>query len=62
MVIKNKGEVNKKMTLCVGFNFAQSFLYIKLIFSRSYLAVGEPVGKVCPVDCEITEKNKHLRT
>ena len=50
------------MTLCDELNFAQSFLYIKLIFSRSYLAVGELVGKVCPVDCEMTEKNKHLRT
>ena len=68
MATKNKGKVNKKITLCVVLNFAQSFLLnIKVTFEPSFLPIGKLGRKVCPVDCVITHKsctfelNKSLR-
>ena len=58
MATKNKGKVNKKITLCVRFNFAQSFsLYKKAEYEPSFLPIGKPGGKISPVDCEITLEN-----
>ena len=58
MEIKNKGQFNKKITLCVEFNFAQSFLLnIKVEFEPSFLPSGKLGRKMSPVDCVITHKN-----
>ncbi len=45
------------MTLCVGFNFVQSFLLNKKVeFEPSFLPIGKLGKKTSPVDCEITVK------